>query len=426
MQIYRGVLQKMQNRVDNKYNVSIIIAKNALKALLNADFSFYSFTCCRNFTPSNLKNHDNMKNQTLIQSIILVLILIWNSELKCQNMKKAAVLNIYTNLPGFTSETMGNLFRIQLGKTEKLNVIDRWDLNTLINEKKINPNCNNTQCLCEIGNAIGVQKMFTGSVETYSKKTILVTVRMINVSDERAEKTKMLEFIYNPVEVGSMIDIVMRELLDLPVDINLKKKLSNPDDFASSRNTRSGRLNASGPRIGVSLLTGDQAKHFAESKQKGGFDGYPAMFQFGYQMEAQYLNEGAFQALFEFIPMVSGLDQGLFIPSFTLMNGLRNNRNGWEFAFGPTIVLNRMSDGYYENGVWHLESEWNDSIKNPNFMTTRIDSRGDYKVTSGFVFAFGKTFKSGNLNIPVNIYVIPSKEGVKFGASFGYNSKSRD
>ena len=57
-------------------------------------------------------------------------------------------------------------------------------------------------------------------------------------------------------------------------------------------------------------------------KNVGGFDAYPAMFQFGYQFEKQYLNEGNFQALFEFIPMISGLEQNTFIPSFTLMNGL--------------------------------------------------------------------------------------------------------
>ena len=37
----------------------------------------------------------------------------------------------------------------------------------------------------------------------------------------------------------------------------------------------------------------------------------------------------------------------------------------------------------------------------------------------------GKTFKSGKLNIPVNVYVIPSKDGIRMGASFGFNAKRR-
>lgn len=36
-----------------------------------------------------------------------------------------------------------------------------------------------------------------------------------------------------------------------------------------------------------------------------------------------------------------------------------------------------------------------------------------------------KTFKSGKLNIPVNFYVVPNKEGIRVGASFGFNAKKR-
>jgi len=150
------------------------------------------------------------------------------------------------------------------------------------------------------------------------------------------------------------------------------------------------------------------------------------MFQFGYQFEKQYLNEGNFQALFEFIPMVTGLDQGLFIPSLTLMNGLRNNKNGWEFAFGPTVSLVSKARGFYapDNGNWTLA---NDSITVPAGVAVidRLDSRGEVAYQPGFVFAFGKTFKSGRLNIPVNGYLIPNKDGMRFGLSVGFNARDR-
>lgn len=368
-----------------------------------------------------------MKTQNFFRhASMIVLMTIVLSLRSGYSQNRLAVMNIYTNLSGYTSTTMGNLYRIQFAKSSKYSVIDRWDMNTLITEKKINPECNNTQCLTEIGNVIGADKMVTGSVEVYSNNTIIVTVRMIDVDSSVAEATTVIDFIYNPSEIVAMVDIAIKEMLKMPVDQDLKKKLTDKNDFANSRNTKVNRLNASGPRIGFTVLTGNQADYFSAPLQKGGFDGYPAMFQFGYQLEAQYLNEGSFQALFEFIPMISGLDQGLFVPSLTLMNGLRNNRNGWEFAFGPTIIVNKMSKGYYENGEWFMANEWTDTLPNPNYLTTRVDSRGDYKLTSGFVFAFGKTFKSGNLNIPVNVYVIPSKDGFRFGASFGYNSKNRN
>jgi len=366
-----------------------------------------------------------MKTKKFFFAVCLfITIILIGSIAPAQAQEKVAVLNIYTNLNGYTSLTMGNLYRIQLAKNSNYSVIDRWDMNTLITDKKINPDCNNTQCLTEIGKVIDADKMITGSVEAFSNNTIMVTVRLVDVDSSKAVRTIVTDYIYNPAEIISMIDLSMRELLGLTIDQNIKIKLTDKNAFASSQNTRTNRLNASGPRIGLTVMTGDQAKLFTKPESMGGYDGYPAMFQFGYQWEAQYLNEGSFQALFEFIPLITGLDQGLFIPSFTLMNGLRNNRSGWEFAFGPTIVVNRQARGYYSEGNWHLASEWTDSLSTPDLIT-RSDSRGDYKLTSGFVFAFGKTLKSGNLNLPVNIYVIPSKEGVRFGASFGYNSKNR-
>jgi hypothetical protein len=161
-------------------------------------------------------------------------------------------------------------------------------------------------------------------------------------------------------------------------------------------------------------------------KNQGGFDGYPAMFQFGYQFEKQYLTQGNLQALFEFLPMISGLDQGLFIPSMTIMHGLRSNKSGLEFAFGPTIRLTKKASGYYDNnGGWHLKSDWeSDWGTNPYSIISRMDSRGYLAVETGFVFAVGCTFKSGNLNIPVNAFVVPHKDGARVGASFGFNAKA--
>jgi hypothetical protein len=75
---------------------------------------------------------------------------------------------------------------------------------------------------------------------------------------------------------------------------------------------------------------------------------------------------------------------------------------------------------------WHLEKEWTDSaVVNPYRLEKRLDSRGSYELNAGFIVAVGRTFKSGKLNIPVNMYVIPSKEGIRMGASFGFNAKRR-
>jgi len=52
-----------------------------------------------------------------------------------------------------------------------------------------------------------------------------------------------------------------------------------------------------------------------------------------------------------------------------------------------------------------------------------MDSRGKITYHTGFVFAAGKSFKSGKMNIPVNAFVIPSNNGIRFGLTFGYNAR---
>ena len=112
------------------------------------------------------------------------------------------------------------------------------------------------------------------------------------------------------------------------------------------------RLNHSGVRMGFVHVFGENAEILKQSETVGGFDASPTMFQFGYQFETQYLNQGRVQGLFEFIPMVTGLEQGLILPSLTILHGLRDNKSGIEFAFGPTFGLTTVADGYYDEGSW--------------------------------------------------------------------------
>lgn len=199
-------------------------------------------------------------------------------------------------------------------------------------------------------------------------------------------------------------ELSLKQLLNLPYDQKILNNLTNSNNFPNEINAQSNILKLDGPRFGMSFFTGPIKDRFMEDRSKGGYNGsYPGLWMFGYQFEKQYLNTGDLQVLFEFIPMVNGLDQGLFMPSFTILHGIRSNNTGLEFAFGPSIKLLQVDK---------------------NMM---IDSREDLSVSSDFVFAFGRSFKSGRMNIPLNIFVIPSKTGFRTGFSFGFNlSKSKN
>ena len=267
--------------------------------------------------------------------------------------------------------------------------------------------------------------MLSGSIEKYGE-TIIITLRLVDVKKGITEKTKVNEFLNLPDDLQTMISITLKQMFNIPVDELYLTKLTNKNDYESTiNNPNKSRLNLSGPRMGFTCYTGETAGILKASKSQGGFDAFPVMFQFGFQFEQQYLNEGNFQALFEFIPMITGLDQGMLLPSFTIMNGLRNNKNGLEFGFGPTIYFYKEASGYYdENDDWLLSNEWSGNSGTEPDIINRLDSRGNPRIASGFIFAVGKSFKSGKLNIPVNVYVIPNKNGIRFGASFGFNAKN--
>jgi hypothetical protein len=348
--------------------------------------------------------------------------------------KKPTLTILSIDIAGFKSDAqqMGNLVRTELEKLDTFDVMDRYDVAYMVDKNKLNINgCYGKLCLTEIGEIIKSDKMLSGSVEIYPK-SIIYTLRLIDVKTKAIEKTTVLEFLSLPDELQAFTNVIVRTMFDRPVDKNLLEKLTQRNGFDNAiNNPKKDRLRLDGPRLGFVSYTGNIANILQADKSVGGFEAFPLMFQFGYQFEKQYLNEGKVQALFEFVPLITGVDQGYFIPGFTLLHGLRSNVNGWEFALGPTVNLSPKSKGYYDqSNVWHRENEWNndpdhEGVKNPFQIRERLDSRGDYMLQSGFVLAFGRTFKSGKLNLPVNAYVIPGKDGFRIGASLGFNAKNK-
>ena len=52
---------------------------------------------------------------------------------------------------------------------------------------------------------------------------------------------------------------------------------------------------------------------------------------------------------------------------------------------------------------------------------TYLDRRGTKKINTSFVFAFGRTFRAGALNIPVNLFYSTQKGGGYAGVNVGFN-----
>lgn len=328
-----------------------------------------------------------------------------------------------------TTEQAGSIARSEITKMGKFEIMDEYDMISLLEEGGFDiKRCLGKTCLIKAGKTINVDKFLTGSIEQYGNK-INIQIRLIDIATKQIEKTEVAEFLDLPDQVSNVIRLTLEKMFDVPSDQKLLQKLTKEDDYYSSVNAPSSdRLELSGPRMGLTFASGEAGDIFRAPKSEGGFDVNPVLLQFGYQFEVMYLNQGDFQALFEFIPVVTGFDQGLFIPSFSILNGIRDNNTGWEVAFGPIFYISREARGYYdEAGTWNLENAWYEENPNediPFEVVKRLDSRGNLLGVPSFVVAIGKTFKSGKLNIPVNAFFIPNSDGHRFGISVGFNTSS--
>jgi hypothetical protein len=138
------------------------------------------------------------------------------------------------------------------------------------------------------------------------------------------------------------------------------------------------QVNRSGPRFGLTWLGGGIVDTL---KSQRNIDVAPVITQFGWQFERQFASlESGPVALNEFIILIGGLDQGVFLPSVSWLVGIRTPGN-FELGVGPNA--------------------------NP----------------AGVALAFstGYTFKAGALAVPVNLALVPSKYGMRVSALTGFN-----
>lgn len=142
-------------------------------------------------------------------------------------------------------------------------------------------------------------------------------------------------------------------------------------------------LSLSGPRVGVTYLSPGVVDQIKEEFDK---DLNPVISQFGWQFEKRFLtsDENGASAVTEWVVLFGGVDQGVFIPSFTWLLGMRTV-GGVEFAAGP------------------------------NFSAAG----------AGIALAAGITMRAGNLNVPFNVAVVPSANGPRFSFLVGFNAKRR-
>ena len=136
-------------------------------------------------------------------------------------------------------------------------------------------------------------------------------------------------------------------------------------------------VDLSGPRFGLTMLSQGNVDKLKEHD----ITVRPMISQFGWQFERRlYTNADGVTALTEWVPLLSGLEQGAALPSLNWLVGIRMPRGG-EFGIGPNIT---------PLGV-------------------------------GLVLAGGVTVRSGGLNIPLNFALVSSQSGARVSIMTGFN-----
>jgi len=129
-----------------------------------------------------------------------------------------------------------------------------------------------------------------------------------------------------------------------------------------------------GPRLGFTVISAGPIadvlnEGFDNDIEMNGSTGGAFTTLYGWQWESRFADGGGqIVGIVEWIVLVGGMEKGLFLPSASSIIGARMD-NGLEFGVGPNLSL---------SGI-------------------------------GMVFGLGYNFKSGNLNLPINISVIPGK-----------------
>lgn len=368
-----------------------------------------------------------MKTQQHLLTLILSVFTLMSNAQDVQAGKvKIAVLGIDSKELIMDSESLGKLARLKLQKDERYAVFREYDVEEEFSSRleRVN-NCYSVKCLTEFGRELGADQMLSGAAERFGER-IVINLIIVEVASGQIIASDVNEYYNLGGEMEGMIEISVNNLLNSENDPQLENALVRKETTLSDQVVE--RLKLNGPRMGVAYVLGLRGQRLQDPASQNGFDMLPFMSQFGYQFEWQYLSAGNMQALVEVIPLISGMDQQMFLPSLTLMNGFRHSGTGVEIAFGPTLSIGRMAEGFYDaNNKWQPKENYveEDSDTYRTGLHENLDSRGDATVNYSFTLAAGRTFQSGHLNIPVNIYYSPGKHGGLLGASFGFNIRKK-
>jgi hypothetical protein len=164
-------------------------------------------------------------------------------------------------------------------------------------------------------------------------------------------------------------------------DLQLRNQVVLAEPGPAGQSPQLQRSGWSGPRMGLMMAPGDGA--ISRRLKDHGLGS--VVSQFGWQFERRIVPFGGGpQLVTEAIPLVGGVEYGKFVPSLTLVMGVRS-ASGYEFGMGPSFTV--------------------------------VSATG---VNAGLVIAAGKSINYGAVCIPLNLAVSTNPKGTMVTLIAGY------
>lgn len=345
--------------------------------------------------------------------------------INAQSSNKSIVIGgIESNGVEVNLETTRLIVYQALVNSKRYDVLDRYDVEEKIEKTKLK-SCLGVNCLSELAIQLGATYAASLSIDRAADR-IIIGVKMVDAMNAHVIKNQVIQFEDQPNAINQMVELTLVSAIDTTIDLSLQPLIWK--DLPNKSNTLK-RLNNSGIRTGVALITGENAGYFVRESKDGGLGVQaPVVFNLGYQFERQYVSSEKFSSLIEGVVNVSGLEHGVFIPSFSLLNGFRFGKGAWEIAFGPSLSIKQLEKVTNLNGAFVNSEQLIQQGYDPTKFTfdLRPDTRGRGYLNSGFVVAVGKTYRSGGVNIPINLVYATGKYGQSIGLSVGITTSKKE
>ena len=168
----------------------------------------------------------------------------------------------------------------------------------------------------------------------------------------------------------------------------------------------------SGPRVGVTYLAPGVVTRFNDGVERAGFGAevdpaFPVVTQFGWQFEFQMFQaENGLTGVTEIVPLLSGLEHGLLVPTLSFIAGLRTP-GGVEVGVGPNVTVSGFRQS--ETEPWTPDGE-------PNLTAD---------VHAGLAVVVGRNTRIDGVSVPVNLAAVLGEGGARVSLLVGLNTSSR-